>query len=260
MKTFKLIIVFCCCFYSANLFAQSPQAIEADLLRIFKRVNYYGTHKKEWKAIDSLEKMNKIFGFKLKYYTSKYPETINYPFTELVKERVVIATSADGLFRTYSWDTKLGSTGYDFDNVLQYKVNGKIFSSLKMDSVGKKHNPVYWYSKIYTLRANSKFYYLAAYNSVRSSIDATQGIQFFTIEKDKLNGTVLLVKTQSGMHSKLYFDYNFLSVVNMKVIPTIYYDAKTQSIHSPLVNAKRQVTSDYIVYKFTGKYFERVKN
>jgi hypothetical protein len=73
---------------------------------------------------------------------------------------------------------------------------------------------------------------------VRSSIDATQGIQFFTIEKDKLNGTVLLVKTATGMHSKLYFDYNFLSVVNMKVIPTIYYDAKTQTIHSPLVNAK----------------------
>ena len=204
--------------------------------------------------------MNKIFGFKLKYYTSKYPETISYPFTELVKERVVIATSGDRLFRTYSWDTKLGNTGYDFDNVLQFKANGKVSSSLKMDSVGKKHNPVYWYSKLYTLKVNNKTYYLAAYNSVRSSTDATQGIQFFAIENNKLNGAVLLVKTPTGLHSKLYFDYNFLSVVNMKVIPTIYYDVKTQTIHSPLVNAKREVTRDYIVYKFTGKFFERVKN
>ncbi|AYL99231.1 hypothetical protein [Mucilaginibacter celer] len=260
MKTFKFIIVFFCCFYSANLFAQTPQAIEADLLRIFKRVNYYGSHKKEWKAIDSLQKMNKIFGFKLKYYTSKYPETISYPFTEIKKERVVIATSADGLFRTYSWDTRLGSVGYDFDNVLQFTANGKVLSSLKMDSVGKKHNPVFWYSKIYTLQSGSKTYYLAAYNSVRSSVDATQGVQFFAIENGKLNGAVLLVKTPTGLHSKIYFDYDFLSVVNMNVIPTIYYDTKTQTIHSPLVNAKRQVTRDYIVYKFTGKYFERVKN
>jgi hypothetical protein len=44
------------------------------------------------------------------------------------------------------------------------------------------------------------------------------------------------------------------------VIPTIYFDAKMQTIHSPLVDAKRQVTHNYIVYKFTGKYFERVKN
>src|SRR5436190_790157 len=113
MKTIKLIVVFCCCLTSVRLFAQdSPQAIEADLLRILQKVNYYGSHKKQWKAIDSLQKQNKIFGFKLKYYTSKYPATISQPFTSLIKAKLVIATSSDGLFRTYSWNTQLGTKGF----------------------------------------------------------------------------------------------------------------------------------------------------
>jgi hypothetical protein len=150
MKVVKLIVVFCCfCFIPANLFAQgisSPQAIENDLLRVFKKVKYYGAHKKEGKAIDSLKKMNNIFAYKLKYYTAQYPFTINLKFTSLVKELLVISTSSDGMFRAYSWDTKLGyGGGYDFDNVLQYKVKGQTFSLLKMDPPGKA---AYWYPKI----------------------------------------------------------------------------------------------------------------
>lgn len=140
MKTIKLIVVLCCCLASEFVFAQnSPQAIEGDLLRILKKVNYYGAHKKDWKAMDSLLKQNKIFAVKLKYYTSKYPETISLLFTSLVKERLVIATSADGIFRTYSWNTQLGvKGGFDIYNVLQYKNGGQTVSLLKMDTIGKK--------------------------------------------------------------------------------------------------------------------------
>ena len=66
MKALKLVVVLCCCFITANLSAQtisSPKAIEADLLRIFNRVNYYGNHNNEWKAVDSLKMMNRIFAF-----------------------------------------------------------------------------------------------------------------------------------------------------------------------------------------------------
>ena len=261
MKAFKLFVVFCCCcFITVNLFAQegvNPDAIENDLLRVFKRVNYYGAHKKEWKAIDSLKKMNSIFAYKLKYYTAKYPYTIHLNFTSLKKERLVIATSADGLFRTYSWDTKLGTNGYDFDNVLQYSVKEKTVSLLKMDPPGKE---AYWYPKIYTFAANNKTYYLAVYNSILSATKAAQGIRAFAIENGVLNGRVPMVKTSTAVLSRLYYEYSLQSVADWKTFPSIYFDKDTKTIHTPLVDYSGKMTHKLITYKFTGRFFEKVKN
>ncbi len=260
MKAIKLIVVLCCCFVTANVNAQnisSPQAIEADLLRIFNRVNYYGTHKKEFKAIDSLKKMNSIFAFKLKYYTSKYPFTITLKFASLVKARMVIATSGDGMFRTYSWDTRMGTTGYDFDNILQYKVNGQTLSLLKMDAPGKE---AYWFPKIYTFIANNKVIYLAVYNSILSSARAGQGIRAYAIEKGVLNGRVPIVKTPTAVLSRLYYEYNLQSVADWQSFPTISFDAAAKTINAPLVDYKGNMTHKVIVYKFTGRFFEKVKS
>jgi hypothetical protein len=260
MKALKLVVVLCSCFITANLSAQtisSPHAIEADLLRIFNRVNYYGNHKKEWKAVDSLKKMNSIFAFKLKYYTAKYPFTIDLKFTSLVKARLVIATSADGMFRTYSWDTRLGNSRYDFDNILQYKVNGKTLSLLKMDTPGKE---AYWFPKIYTFTANNKTMYLAVYNSIMSANKAGQGIRAYAIEKGVLNGRVPMVKTPTAVLSRLYYEYNLQSVADWDTFPSITFDKTTQTIHTPLVDYKGNMTRKFITYKFTGRFFEKVKS
>jgi hypothetical protein len=261
MKTIKLIVVFCCCLTSARLFAQnSPQTIESDLLRVLQKVNYYGAHKKEWKAIDSLQKQNKIFAFKLKYYTSKYPATISHSFTSLIKERLVIATSADGIFRTYSWNTQLGVKGFDIYNVLQYKTNSQTVSLLKMDTVGKKGNLPLWYSKIYTFTANNKTYYLAPYNSVYSPAKAGQGLKIFTIEKGKLIGNPPLIKTPTGVYSQLHYDFDVSSIADWKAYPSIYFDKSTQTIHTPLVDYNHKMTHKLITYKFTGRFFEKLKS
>lgn len=257
MKSIKLIVVLCCCFMSANLYAQSPQEIENDLLRIFRRVNYYGTHKKEWKAVDSLKKMNSMFAYKLKYYTAKYPFTISQDFAALKKERMVIATSADGKFRTYSWDTRLGTTGYDFDNILQYKVGNQTFSLLKMDPPGKQ---AYWYPKIYTFGANNKTYYLAVYNSVFSATKAGQGIRAFAIEGNTLNGSVPMIKTPTAVLSRLYYEYTLASVADWEAFPTINFDKTNRIIQTPLVDYSGKMTRKFITYKFIGRFFEKVKS
>ncbi|WPU93881.1 hypothetical protein SNE25_31690 [Mucilaginibacter sabulilitoris] len=260
MKTIKLIVIFCCCLTSAHLFAQnSPQSIESDLLRILKRVNYYGAHKKDWKAIDSLQKQNKIFAFKLKYYTSKYPETISQPFTSLVKERLVIATSADGIFRTYSWNTQLGTKGFDIYNVLQYKNNGQTISLLKMDTIGKKGYMPLWYSKIFTFTANNKTYYLTTYNSVYSPAKVGQGLKVFTIDKGKLIGNPPFIKTPTGVYSQLHYDFDVSSIADWKSYPAIYFDKTAQTIHTPLVDYNHKMTHKLITYKFTGRFFEKLK-
>lgn len=261
-------LVFIGCLASADVYAQTPKAIEGDLLRSFKKIDYWdekmhndttGYHGFE----DSLGKADDVFAKKLKDYTGRYPLTITQDFRTLKKEGLDVFTSSDGLFRIYSWETWLGGTMRDFANILQYK-NGSKTQSIYLHSSAWSDNEPYipFYSNLYTFNVNQKTYYLGVYGCIYSSKDAGTGIQIFDIENGKLNEDVKIIKTASGMHSKIYYDFDFFSVVDIPFNkrPTIYFDAATQTIHVPLVADKGRVTKKFIIYKFTGKYFEKVKS
>jgi hypothetical protein len=146
MKSVKILLFIASCFISATSFAQSPNAIEEDLLKSFKQITYWDDHKhNNEKGDDSLDIANEAFAAKLKNYTAKYPITITEPFTSLKKERLDIFTSADGLFRIYSWDTWQGGTMHQFANVMQYKVGQKTRSVLL---TSRETNNVPYYSNL----------------------------------------------------------------------------------------------------------------
>jgi hypothetical protein len=260
MKLLKLFTLICCCFFYSNSYAQSPKEIEPDLLKSFKKISYWNNKQMSGNlsATDSLEKANEIFNEKLKYYTEKYPETIGQKFSSLAKEHLHMLTSSDGLFRIYSWNTWMGGTMQDFVNVFQYKTDGKTSSIL--DTAKSADDYVYYYSNLYTIKIKGETYYIAVYDGIFSSKDAGNGIRFFTIKDGKLNDDVKLIKTPSGMHSRIYYDYDFFSVLDWKVRPSIYFNASNKTIHVPVVADNGKVTHKYITYKFTGKYFEKVKN
>lgn len=259
MRSFKLLILFCL-FTITNIFAQTPKAVEADLLRSFKKITYWSDYKSDAtiNTADSLYKANTVFGSMLKSYTEKYPSTINEPFDSLRKERLDMVTSSDSLFRIYSWDTWTGGTMHFFNNVLQYKAGQKLYSILDTSKTGKRY--IYYYSNLYTFKVDNKTYYLGVYKGIFSSKDVGEGIQVFSIENGRLNADVKLIKTSSGLHSKLYYSYDFFSVVHWKDRPAITFDADTQTINLPLVDGKGNMTRKFITYKFTGKYFEKVKS
>jgi len=164
---------------SLNVFAQTPKEIEADLLKSFNKIDYWdayrSTHKDTinnlMKANDSLDKACSVFGKKLKYYTSEFPFTIEQKFTSIAQnpnlipqDRVKILTSADKLFRIYSWDTRSDGTMYFFNNVIQYKTGQKTKSILITDTAsGHMERYVDYYSHLYTVKIKNKTYYLAVY-------------------------------------------------------------------------------------------------
>jgi len=119
---------------------------------------------------------------------------------------------------------------------------------------------VYYYSNLYTLKANNKTYYLAVYSGVYCSTCVGEGIQVFALEGGRLNDDVKLIQTETGLHSQLYYEYNWGSVAYWKVRPEIRFDAATRTIRLPLVAEKEKMTHKYITYRFTGHYFEKVKN
>jgi hypothetical protein len=261
MKSVKILLFTACCFASATLFAQSPKAIEAKLLKSFKQISYWDDKQREGvrNATDSLDKANEAFAAKLKNYTVKYPSTITEPFASLKKERLDIFTSSDSLFRIYSWDTWQGGTMHQFANVMQYKAGQKTRSILL---TSRETNNVPYYSNLYTFVNGNKTYYLGIYRSIYSSKDAGTGIKVFAIQDGVLNDDVKIIKTQSGLRSKISYSYDFFSVVDIpfEKRPTITFDATEKTISIPLVAADGKVTSKYITYKFMGQYFEKVKN
>ncbi|MFC0515449.1 hypothetical protein ACFFGT_14615 [Mucilaginibacter angelicae] len=258
MKTLTLIIF--SLLLPVSLLAQTPKTIEADLFRSFKKIDYWDEQEKKGNinAGDSLFKANDMFGKKLKQYTETYPASINLSFNLLKKAGLDIFTSTDSLIRIYSWDTWLGGTKHIFANVLQYKVESKTKSTLSGDL---EYGDAPFYSNLYTFKTGDKTYYLGIYGNIYSSKDTGTGIKVFDIENGKLNDDVKIIKTGSGLKSKIYYDYDFFSVVDItfEKRPTITFDQATQIIHIPLVDVKGQVTKKFINYKFNGQYFEKIK-
>jgi len=262
MNRLKLIAFLSCFCISFNLFAQTPKAIEADLHRLFSKIDDWRQKQADTtiSAGDSLQKADELFGKKLKYYTSRYPGTMGQAFDLLRKEGLGIVTSSDGLFRIYSWDNDLGGTMRYYENVFQYRSGPNVNSILKVDTSGDGSNYNYYYESLYTLNANGHAYYLAIYDGKFSQKDAGEGIRVFAIENGKLNEDVKLIKTANGLHSKLYYNYDYFSLSDKVKDADIRYDAASKTISIPIITAEGQATNGHILYKFTGQYFERVKN
>ncbi len=261
MKALKVFLLSVCCLTYANLFAQTSKNIEADLLKSFKKIDYWDQKQRSGNidAADSLGDANDSFGKKLANYTQKYPFTLTAAFPALKKAQLNMFTSADGLFKIYAWETWEGGTMRDFANVLQYKT-GSSTSSMLFRSNEDIYVP--FYSNLYTFKTGTKTYYLGIYGTIYSSKDAGTGIKVFAIENGKLNYDVKLIKTKSGLRSNIYYDYDFFSVADIDFAkrPTITFDAATQTILIPLVDGEGNVTKKFITYKFTGQYFEKVSN
>ena len=253
MKHFLPAIIFL--FLKLNSFSQNltPQEIEKDLMKLSSKTVLYYTNN-----YDSLEKYSALFSEKLTDYVSKYPSTLSYPFKMLIDSSVCrVTTSADGLLRVYSWDDGLGGTMRFYKNIYQYKAQDKIHA--KLLNIGEG-DPSCFYSEIFTLKADNKTYYLGISNSIFSSKDISQTIKVFTIENNTLNDTVKIIKTKNSFINSISVNFDFFSVVDRPERPVklIKYDADKKIIYIPIVYSDGKVTDRFILYQFTGKYFEHI--
>jgi hypothetical protein len=266
MKSVKLFFIIICCLIASGLFAQSPQAIEADLLKSFKKIDQlrppglYNQDTSKVSDLDSLGDANDTFGKKLLHYTSKYPVTIKQRFKSFDYTGLGVISSADSLFRIYFWDTGMGGTQLYYTNVIQYKSGQKINSVVVDDGVDYK-TPAY--DTIYTLKRNNKTYYLACYTAKMDLSYYIRGVHVFSIDNDPLNLHTKIIKTKTGLHSKLEYYYYDTFIDRDNVSDDwfgIHYDEKSATLKIPVVLEEGKATGKYIAYKFTGQYFERVKN
>jgi len=137
-----------------TLFCQisSIPKIEYDLLTSYKKIlsNVFDSSEIN---LEEIEKDNQIFREKMVSYTSNYRETLTYKFDSL-KKYIDIVTTDDGLLRIYSWDTWLGGTMHQFENLFQFKCGDKICTHLITDT--SEISEVPFYSDIFTLKTDKK--------------------------------------------------------------------------------------------------------
>jgi len=173
MRYLNLPLLLCGCLLSSTLFAQTPQQIERDLLKSFKKIDYWSQKSNDTtfdiiKVEDSLGKANDVFARKLESYTGKFPSTLTQQFQSLRDSELGIVNSADGRLRIYFWDTNIGGTQVDYRNIVQYKTDLKVIS---VDVGGS-----FAYDKICTLKKDTRTYYLAIYTAKMSSQDYLRGV------------------------------------------------------------------------------------
>lgn len=258
--TMKTALLFLGLFATVVTTAQSPQAIEASLLKQFEQIEYWSDANKAIRNShrdDSLEMANIRFRDLLLKYTSGNAQTIKADFPKLKAAGVNIATSEDGLLRIYSWNTETGGTTQYFDNVFQYRGAKGIVSrgNLNSDEVGTGT----LFPRIISVVAENRIIYMVTEYQVTSPMVRYEGVKGFAIDNGTLNALVNLVKTQSGMKNTLGFSYDHFSVVDHKELPKelISYDAATGVLKIPLVQEDGVVTPKTISYQFNGNYFER---
>ncbi len=245
-------------FLSLNVWGQDLKSVERNLIQHYHRIT-------DWKwsnakgAYDSLESENEKFKNILLQCTSTIPATLTYPFDSLLAEVVTISTginftastSPDKNFRIYSWDTWEGGTMHFFDNIVQYKIGDKVFSTILYRDEAEG-DPGCFFSTIYSAHLGGKTYYLAKYISVLSSKDDYAGIRVFTIENGALNDTISLIKTTAGLRNDIGYGFNHTGLA-------LEYDDTNKVIKVPEVLDDGTTTNKFVEYKFTGNYFEEQK-
>lgn len=206
---------------------------------------------------DSLNYYSDLFATRLTKFIKDNPSTLNYQFKSLIDGNACdIVTTKDGLFRIYSWDTWQGGTMHMFKNLYQFKSKNKVYTTVLDYGEGDMGT---YYTDVFSLKTSGKTYFLAISGGSESTKDAYEMINVYSISNNTINDKVKLIKTQSGLSNSISFEYDFFSVADRpeRPIRLIKYDENKRIISIPIVLENGKVTDRFILYQFTGQYFEK---
>lgn len=239
---------------------QTPAAIETSLISYLDNTAKYGTYGGAYDE-DKLTKNNELINDTLVKNGTR-ADILRYGFPKL-KEKMYIASSRDGRFRVYSWDTEDGGSMHDFDHVIQYL--GKSGKVSLWEAPGSDGGGGFYTDIFQVDTAAASPIYLAVSTSIGSTKLNAQSIEAFTIDGDKLVDKANVIKTGSGLTNSVGFGYDFFSVVDRPERPVrlVTWNAVEKSFRFPIVieddkNPDGRVTNKFITYKFNGKYFVKV--
>jgi len=243
----RVALTFIFAFTLTRCFCQDLPAIDKKLSNLYENIPDNYTDKQKNARLERFEKL-------LLKYTTMEPKTLNYPFKKLATCHLIyISTSEDRNFRIYSYDLNRQRSMPWFNNIYQFRTNGRVTS--RHFEPPEKLVPDYTYYQVNDLVTGGKTYYIVQRVAIGGLLEE-YSIKFFSIENGLLNDNIKLVKTENGMANVLPCSEVDASVEN--AVYKIVYNKKAGSISIPMTTKDGKVTGKRITYKFNGKYF--VKN
>lgn len=175
------------------------------------------------------------------------------------KRGLSISTSGDGRFRIYSWDDGSGGTMRFYENVYQYSANGKVFSYAR--KFKQRSESEMFLSEIYDIHSGNKTFYLVECQGRFSSAYYYTGFKVYTIANGQLKDDATLIRTRSGMSSKLGTEVDFSAGPNRDRDLDLgsywaAYDPARKEISIPLIESDNKISEKQILYCFNGTFFE----
>lgn len=205
----------------------------------------------ETQPSEDSSRLNRQFSDSLVSFVKNNAKTLQYPFELLQKEHVYVSTSDDGQFRVYSWDNGLGGTMRFFDQLFQFRSNGKTYAK---ESYASEDSQAF-FSKIYTVINNeNQPVYLAISNSILSSKYVVQHITAYQIKDGSLNETKVF-KTKKELLSTINVEFDFSSVADRPERPVEVISLNHNLLKIALVDKSSAVTKQNLLYEWNGSVF-----
>ena len=188
----------------------------------------------------------------------------DFPIVTDSTEIVNIAESDDGNVRIYSWDTQLGGTMVCWDNVIQFRSNGKLESydgSIWSVDESQEKNEIDFgcgTKAIYTFKRNDvqTIYITESYFRESSSFGYST-LDAFCISNGKLQTieNAFVIPDESFHIGKEYSIPSWYFLTDGKGWDWIYsLDRNTQTFYVPVVD-DLELLDQYDLYKFNGTKF-----
>ncbi len=250
------------------VFARDMKQVEKELVKALQKIEYWTLEEQRDRytdPYDSLELANDQFEKLLLRYTALYPATLTYDFKALKENHLIIATSEDGNFRIYTWNTLTGGTMRYYKTVFQYKNARGVFSKPSPENRMQKKDPPEtsgcFYYQVNDVVAGNKTYYLTQRKYVLSSAYSYHSLKVFTIGDRGLDEKAKLIKTTKGLQNEIGYEIDWSSGVNREqrreIDDAIRYDPEKKAFTFPLVYKNYKITDRRIRYVFTGTCFEK---
>jgi len=202
-------------------------------------------------ASENTPDLSREFSDSLADFVKKNEKTLQYPFELLQKEHVYVTTSDDGQFRIYSWDNGLGGTMRFFDQLFQFRANGKTYAKERFASEDSQA----FFSKIYTVQNNVKQpVYLAISNSILSTKYIVQHITAYHVQNGILEEAKIF-RTKKELLSSISVEFDFGSVAERPERPVEVISLNKNLLKVALVDKTLSVTKQHLIYEWDGSVF-----
>lgn len=256
MKRNIIIQLFCCAILLSSCTSNNHTSKYAQQERLFiEGLENLGNY-------DIQEKSNIEFSKLLLDDTCTF--YYDFPYVTDSTQIVNIAASDDGNVRIYSWNGQLGGTMIYWENVVQYKSDGKlltfdgsIWRALNETDENEEGEIDYgcWTNSIYTFKRNDGQTIYVTESYFRSgSVDGYSSLDAFCIS----NGELKPIEDAFNGSSSIGTDYNIPSwyfLTDGKGWDwTFSFDKNTQTFYVPIAEDSEMV-DQYDLYTFNGDKF-----